>query len=121
MRMSGIASGEWTMYLMDGNFTLDCKKMITAEMLPPTCVIDKCDFAVSLDTENVCIEIAQTEVRFPGIAHRLKDVNKMVLMTPLNLAAAIYGQDMIKNMFRSHDQGSDLVLRSGADRSIWGL
>jgi len=121
MRVSGITQAEWTMYLMNGNFQLDCEKLITKEMLPKNCIIGTCDFAVALDEKNCCVEIAQTEVRFTGIAHRFKDVNKMVLMTGVNMAAAIYGKDMMKNMFRHNDSGADLVFRSGADRSIWGL
>lgn len=117
---SGVADDMWTLYLMSGSFTPSCEKMLTEAMLPPECIIGSMDFAVSIDRENVCIQSAQSEIRFPGIGQKAGDVKYYVMMSCHGIAAAIYGTDIVHNLTRIESAGADLVVKFGEDRAVFG-
>lgn len=121
MVSSGAASSQWHMVLVDSTFQMDCSRMITQEHINPNSIIGSCEFAVSVDKENAAILLAQDAVTFPKAAHRFKDVAGLVLFSSQNIGVAYLGTDMINNLFRSTDEGHDLVMRPGADRAIFGL
>ena len=121
MRVSGMVSGMWEAVLVDSTYQVHCDKLVTKQHIHPDCIIGCMDFAVSLNEKQACVEIAQTEIRFPSVANRYKDIHSMILLSSTGMGVAVIGRDLLMNMFRGHDTGADLVLRSGADRSIFGL
>jgi hypothetical protein len=118
---SGLVDGEWRMYLLTNEFAPSCEKMLTDAMLPPQCVIGSMPFPVKLDRENVCVVSAVEEVRFSGLGDDVDSVSYIVMMSPVGIAVAIYGTDIIRNLTRIHTSGTDLVVKFGADRAVWGL
>lgn len=117
---SGILQGSWKMILLSG-YTPSCTRMTTEAMFPPECIIAQASFAVSLDKENVCVQSAQEQIVFQGIAESAKKIEHVALMTATGLMAAVYGPEIIQNTVRSNQIGQDLVIEFGEDRSLFGI
>lgn len=118
---SGMLEGSWQMVLLGNDYTPSCNRMVTDAMFPPDAVIARAAFAVSYDKENVCVNIAQDSVTFQGASNSSKHINHVALMTPLGLMAAVYGRDLIQDLVKSSQDGQDLIIMTGEDRSIWGI
>lgn len=118
---SGMCAGQWTMVLVESGYQFDCVRLVTRQHISEKSVIACAEFAVSVDQENACVQLAQDAIPFHNAAHRFKDVGGAVLITTTNVAIAFLGMELINNLFRHTDSGPDLILRPGADKAIFGL